>query len=151
MRVSEKGHLIPCDEIVIKEPFAKWRFRYQLPLLHCSAFVRRSFLLANNLYFDDLNFKYAADWDWFIRISRLTDFKFIDIVISKYRVHMNQTTNTVERKILNMEDMQVLKKNKSSILIYFLLLNFERLRKVYFLLKRQGVGALCDKVLKVIK
>lgn len=151
LRVNESEDPLKYDGIVIKEPFSKWRFKYQLPLLHCSAFIRRSFLISNNLYFDDVNFKYAADWDWFLRMLKLTEFKFIDIVISKYRVHAKQTTNITAKKILNAEDILVLKKNKSSILIYYLLLNFERLRKVYFLIKRQGVGALCDKLLKVIK
>jgi len=151
LRVSEQGQPILCDEIIIKEPFAKWRFKYQLPLLHCSAFVRRSFLLNNNLYFDDLNFKYAADWDWFLRMSRLTDFFFIDLIVSKYRVHEAQTTNRVKRKILNMEDIRVLRKNKSSILIYYLLKNLERLHKAYIILQKQGVRALCKKIIAFIK
>jgi glycosyltransferase involved in cell wall biosynthesis len=151
LRVSEKGHPIASHEIIIKEPFAKWRFKYQFPLLHCSTFVRSSFLLNNNLYFDDLNFKYAADWDWFLRMSRLTDFFFIDLIVSKYRVHEAQTTNRVKRKILNMEDIRVLRKNKSSILIYYLLKNLERLHKAYIILQKQGVRALCKKIIVFIK
>lgn len=151
LRMSEKGHPIVCDEIVIKEPFAKWRFKYQLPLLHCSAFIKRRFLLDNNLYFDDLNFKYAADWDWFLRISKLTDFFFIDLLVSKYRLHLSQITNTVERRILHMEDILVLKKNKSSIHIYYVIKNFERIRKAIVILKKQGVIPLWYKFLKCIK
>lgn len=150
-RINESGGLVEYDEIVIKEPFSMWRFKYQLPLLHCSAFIRRSFLISNNLYFDGVSFKYAADWDWFIRMSSLTEFKFIDIVISRYRAHKNQTTNIIERKILNMEDIRVLKKNKSSIIIYYLVKNLERLKKAYILIKRQKFIALWNKILGITK
>jgi glycosyltransferase involved in cell wall biosynthesis len=150
-RINESGDFLEYDGIVIKEPFKKWRFKYQLPLLHCSAFVRRSFLLNNNLYFDNINFKYAADWDWVLRMSKLTDFFFIDLAISKYRVHTNQTTNMVQRNILNKEDIRVLRKNKSSILIYYLLKNLGRLHKTYVILKIQGFRVLFNKVLKFLK
>jgi glycosyltransferase involved in cell wall biosynthesis len=150
-RITESGDPIQYDGIVIKEPFAKWRFKYQLPLLHCSAFIRKSFLISNNLYFDNLNFKYAADWDLFLRMSKLTEFKFIDIVISKYRIHSKQTTNMTERKVLKAEDILVLKKNNSSIVFYYLLLNFERLRKVIMLFKNRGLKFVCAKIVDFYK
>jgi glycosyltransferase involved in cell wall biosynthesis len=151
LRISEMRYPIVNDGIVIKEPFSKWRFKYQLPLLHCSTFVRRHFLLSNNLFFDDLNFKYAADWDWLLRMSKLTDFKFIDLTVSKYRVHASQTTNTTSQKVLKKEDMLVLKKNKSSILIYYLVKNVERLHKAYVILKILGFRTLFNKVLTFLK
>jgi glycosyltransferase involved in cell wall biosynthesis len=150
-RITEAGDIIEFDGIVIKEPFPKWRFKYQLPLLHCSAFIKRSFLIKNSLYFDHETFRYAADWDWFLRMSLLADFKFLDLIISKYRVHSNQTTNTVGKKALKMEDTLVLKKNGSSILLYYLVINFERLRKAYFLIKEGGFKALYMKVALLIK
>lgn len=150
-RITELGYPVGYDGIVIKEPFAKWRFKYQLPLLHCSAFIRKSFLISNNLYFDNLNFKYAADWDLFLRMSKLTEFKFIDIVISKYRIHSKQTTNMAERKVLKAEDILVLKKNNSSIVFYYLLLNFERLRKGIMLFKNRGLKFLCAKIVDFYK
>jgi len=146
LRITESGELIKYDGIVIKEPFSMWRFKYQLPLLHCSAFVNRFFLISNNLYFDHVSFKYAADWDWFLRMSKLTNFKFIDIVISKYRVHESQTTNMVERNILKMEDILVLQKNNSSMVAYYLVINFERLRKASMLFKKQGIKSLFGKI-----
>jgi glycosyltransferase involved in cell wall biosynthesis len=147
LRISAIGNLLEYDGIVIKEPFANWRFKYQLPLLHCSAFINRSFLLSNNLYFDNVNFRYAADWDWFLRMSKLTKFNFIDLSISKYRVHESQTTNTTSRKTLKAEDLLVLKKNNSSIAIYYFIINIERLRKAFLLLKARGFKSLCQKIL----
>lgn len=151
LRITETGENVQYDGIVIREPFTKWRFKYQLPLLHCSAFVRRSFLTSNNLYFDNVNFKYAADWDWFLRMSKLTDFEYVNLIISKYRVHASQTTNTVGRDALTAEDISVLRKNGSSILIYNIVIYIERIKKAHMLFKEKGFNSLYKKVASFIK
>lgn len=151
VRITESGQISDYNPIVIQEPFPKWRFKYQLPLLHCSAFVRRNFLITNNLLFDNINFKYAADWDWLLRITRLTEIEFIDLIISKYRVHANQTTNITSRNILKEEDILVLRKNNSSILLYYLIIYIERIRKAINILRNQGVKSLYKKIVLLIK
>jgi hypothetical protein len=108
LRVSEKGHPIASHEIIIKEPFAKWRFKYQFPLLHCSTFVRSSFLLNNNLYFDDLNFKYAADWDLFFRIAKKFDVAYLAKPLNKFRQHKTTIRSSTKNRDMYAEFFKLL-------------------------------------------
>lgn len=146
-RIDSAGRLLPIDPSAQVEPFATWRFRYSLPILHCSMFIDKKILIEKKLYFDT-TFRYAGDWDWIIRLSKETNFKYIDSEFSLYREHEDQTTVRVGQNKLNIEVRKVLKKHNSSFVIYWILLQHHRLIKAIWILKNSGFGGLKNAIKK---
>jgi glycosyltransferase involved in cell wall biosynthesis len=140
-RIDDKGTLLQADSSAPLEPFPMWRFKYSLPLLHCSMFVDRHSILANDLFFDT-NFKYAGDWDWIIRLSKTVNFIFINQVFSYYREHNQQTTIKIGQNQLNSEVNMVLKKHRSNFLLYWSFKQVHRINKAIHTLSVSGIFGL---------
>jgi glycosyltransferase involved in cell wall biosynthesis len=140
-RIDSEGKFLPLDPTVVAEPFPIWRLKYSVPLLHCSMFVNKKILTDRKLYFDT-SFRYAADWDWIIRLSQAMEFKYLDREFSLYREHEAQTTQRVGQKLLKVEVKKVLKKNKISFQIYWILMQQHRILKALWILKTSGLTGL---------
>ena len=63
-------------------------------LKHCSVFVEREFLLKRHLLFDE-SFRFAADWDWLIRVfsAARENVLYVPAFLGAYRQWENQTSN----------------------------------------------------------
>lgn len=114
---------------------------YFLLIHHCSMFVRREFLAAHRISFDG-SLRYTGDWDWVIRILKLGRTRFIDLPVSRYRVHEQQTRQTSQRAALTAEDRIVLRRHGSSYLFHRILINYFRVQKAACVLLREGPQSL---------
>lgn len=66
--------------------------RHLLCVQHCSLFVRREFLLKNNLYFDN-SYRMRGDWDWMIRVFLAADcIQSVSAPLALWRYHPEQTS-----------------------------------------------------------
>ena len=101
--------------------------------------VSRRFIETHRLWFDT-SLRYTGDWDWIIRILKLGHTRFVDAVISRYRVHEQQTRQTTARKALVAEDRLVLNRYKSPPLVHLGIVSYFRLRKLLRVLAGEGVG-----------
>lgn len=99
--------------------------------------VSRDFIERNNLLFDE-SLKYTGDWDWIIRILKLGKVDFIDMNISKYRIHSLQTRIVTKNNHLKNEDRIILKRYKSSIYIRQIIIYFYRIKKIILLIHLNG-------------
>lgn len=62
-------------------------FRYGMGIYHCSLYVRRSRLLAQELFFDE-RLKYTGDYDWIVRLASAgLKFGFVSKTLASLRTH----------------------------------------------------------------
>ena len=95
------------------------------------------------MFFDE-TFKYAADWDWIIKLVNFGKFCFIDEVLSKYRIHLNQTSQKTKQKILTSEVERIIKNHNLNKVTYYFLLAKHRLMKVLWTIKNKGLNGLMN-------
>jgi glycosyltransferase involved in cell wall biosynthesis len=119
------------------ESAPRWLNYHFLVIHHCSMIVARDFIEQHRLLFDT-SLKYTGDWDWIIRILKHGRTRYVDAVISKYRVHDEQTRQTTKRKDLVAEDRLVLARHGSSALAHRLIVNYFRLRKLASIFTAEG-------------
>ena len=130
-------------------PLAKLGINFKVPLglskhylhvLHCSMFVRRDFLLQNDLWFD-LSFKYKGDWDWIVRLLNASEqADFLNEWLSVFRMRADSMSRSGKRTEMRAEAREVLNRYGGSKGLYLLvgtsiiirdsmLLAFDALRK----------------------
>jgi glycosyltransferase involved in cell wall biosynthesis len=73
-------------------PFDAFRLTYTDFIVQPSAFWTRSLWAAAGEL--DLAYRYALDWDWFIRASQFADFCYVSKFYSVYRIHPAHKTGT---------------------------------------------------------
>jgi glycosyltransferase involved in cell wall biosynthesis len=119
------------------ESAPKWLNYHFLVIHHCSMLVARKFLVANELCFDT-SLRYTGDWDWIIRILKLGRTGYFDVVVSKYRIHEQQTRQTTSRKRLLAEDRLVLSRHGSSVILNKLIIAYFRVKKLVMIFSENG-------------
>jgi len=129
----------------LDESSPKWLNYHFLAIHHCSLLVARRFVNAHRLFFDT-SLRFTGDWDWIIRILRAGRTCYVDVPISRYRLHEQQTRQTARRADLVEEDRKVLARYGSSILLHRLVINYIRLRKLIAILADEGIGSAWKKV-----
>lgn len=122
-----------------------WINKYYLLIHHCSLLVSRDFIIKNSLLFDE-KLKYAGDWDWVIRILKRGRLKFVDIPVSKYRLHSQQTRQSADINKLKAEDILVLKKNRLSLKVHYIIIGYYRLKKIISIICADGLFGLIEKI-----
>ena len=73
------------------------------------------------------NYKYIADYDFFLRMGKIFNFSFTKEILSKWRIHDHQATQTLE-KVYTKENILLLSRNIS--FQNNLLLNFSLIFKI---------------------
>lgn len=119
------------------ESAPKWLNYHFLTIHHCSLLVSRKFIIGNKLYFDT-SLKYTGDWDWVLRILNIGRSGYFDVVVSKYRIHEQQTRQTVTRRDLVAEDKLVLARHGSSLILHMLIITYFRFKKFCMILFEGG-------------
>lgn len=126
-----------------------WVNKYYLAIHHCSLLVRRDFILKNDLLFDE-KLRYAGDWDWIIRILKKGRLKFINIPVSKYRLHSQQTRQSADIAELKSEDILVLRRHNINITTRFFIVGYYRFRKIIAIIVTDGWLSLFKKIYNFI-
>ncbi|HEV7574996.1 MAG TPA: glycosyltransferase family 2 protein, partial [Caldimonas sp.] len=119
------------------ESAPRWLNYHFLVIHHCSMIVARGFIEKHRLMFDT-SLKFTGDWDWIIRILKAGRTRHVDAIISKYRVHEQQTRQTTKGKDLVAEDRLVLARHGSSAIVNVLIVNYFRFRKLVSILSAEG-------------
>jgi glycosyltransferase involved in cell wall biosynthesis len=92
-------------------------FKYFAHISHSSVYLRRSFLLENQLWFDE-NLRYNGDYDWFLRVliskPRLV---YLPRVLSSVRLHEDRTS--VQKREMIMEERESVFTNHQVIMPVF--------------------------------
>ena len=131
------GRPMPADQGRPDESSPLWLNFYYLVIHHCSMLVSRRFVEEQSLDFDT-TLRYTGDWDWIIRILKSGRARFVDVTVSRYRVHVQQTRQTTARRALEAEDRLVLARHGSSHVVRSAVLNWLRLRKLVRIATAQG-------------
>ena len=119
------------------ESAPKWLNYHFLVIHHCSLLVARKFIVTNKLHFDT-SLKYTGDWDWIIRILKMGRAEYFDVAVSRYRIHEQQTRQTVARRQLVVEDRLVLSRHGSSVILHKLIITYFRFKKFVMILSEDG-------------
>lgn len=147
--INEQGKSV-CEYGRPNEASPIWINNYYLLIHHCSLLVSREFILKNHLFFDE-KLKYAGDWDWIIRILKKGKLKFVNIPVSKYRLHSQQTRQSTDKSELKSEDILVLRQHRISIKIHFLIIWYYRLKKILAIIYMDGWLSLLKTIYLFIK
>jgi glycosyltransferase involved in cell wall biosynthesis len=143
LTIDDQSRVKEFGPIKRKEPFPTWYIKHSLPIYHCSLFFKKEFIVKHNLYFDE-SYKYAADWDWVIRLVNFGKFGFIDEILSMYRFHLNQTSQKTQQRILTSEVKRIVKNHQLNKVTYHFLLAKHRLMKVLWIIKNKGLNGLMN-------
>ena len=143
--MDESGTPIVESSVRPDESSPKWLNYHFLAIHHCSMLVARRFVNARRLFFDT-SLRFTGDWDWIIRILRAGRTRYVDVPVSRYRLHEQQTRQTARRADLVEEDRKVLARYGSSYLLHRLVINYIRLRKLITILISEGIGSAWKKV-----
>ena len=81
-------------------------------------------IAARKINFFNNNYKFVADYDFFIRLGKIYDFNYINQTLSKWRLHKKQSTKTMKKMYVK----------ELSILYFLNLLNFDFFIKLKFFL-----------------
>ena len=150
LRMNEHSELLTLDPILRKPPYPAWFIRYWLLIPHCSLFIAKPLISDNNIVFD-LSFRYAADWDWIIRLSQATKFAYLPQPLSIYREHLGQTTQQTSKKKLSLESRRIQQRYSVNLIFYRLLIYQYRLLKILWVLRKQGLASLYTQAQKWLK
>jgi glycosyltransferase involved in cell wall biosynthesis len=89
-----------------------------------SAMFRRKFI--KELVFFNKDYFYSYDYHFYLQIFKISKIKFVNKFYTFYRIHSNQRTNTVKKKIIFKENLYNLRWsikngliNRDNILIFF--------------------------------
>jgi len=149
MMVNDNGVEI-SDRGRPDESSPKWLNYHFLVIHHCSLLVSRKFIISNKLYFDT-SLKYTGDWDWIIRIIKLGRIGYFNHIVSKYRLHEQQTRQSVCHKKLIAEDEIVLLRHGSFLIIHKLIVLFFRLKKFMLIFSKDGFSSAVAALLHFFK
>jgi glycosyltransferase involved in cell wall biosynthesis len=121
---------------------------------HCSLFVRREFLLRNNLYFDN-SYRMRGDWEWMIRVFRATGrIQSISAPLALWRYHPEQTS-VVNRDAGQAESRRVCAAYGSSFVVHrllgFVAFVYSQMIHVVTLVRVIGPGAVGRKLLRFFR
>lgn len=139
LRMNEHSELLPLDPTLPKPPYSAWFIRHWLLIPHCSLFIDKTVLRKHNLLFD-LSLRYAGDWDWIIRLSKVTNFVYLNQSLSVYREHLNQTSQSTLKKTLALENLTVRQRYHANALIYWSLIYKHRFLKALWLIRSRGIS-----------
>ena len=90
-------------QIEVKGPIPKVLLRYYGFIQHCSLFVRREAIFAQQMFFDP-RLRYTGDADWIIRLSSATgNWGYLDLPLSRRRFHPAQTGQTANQEAIMAE------------------------------------------------
>jgi len=135
--VDSNGRDVRSEPYRLDESAPKWINHHFLTIHHCSMLVSRGFIDAKNLFFDT-SLRYTGDWDWIIRILKYGRTKYVDTVVSRYRIHEQQTRQTTARTALGAEDRLVLSRHGSSRFVRSVIVGYSRTRKLLGLIASEG-------------
>lgn len=138
--MNDKGTEIAARHGRPDESAPQWLNYYLLVINHCSLLVARNFIVANKLHFD-ASLKYAGDWDWIIRILKMGRVRYFDVLVSRYRIHEQQTRQTAERRQLVAEDRMVLSRHGTSVIFRKLIITYFRFKKFVMIFSEDGSSA----------
>ena len=123
-------------------------FNYYTVVSHCSLFVRRSFIVQNNILFN-VTFPYAADHVWIFDLIRSNcRFKRIKPVVAMHRRHVDQRSNDVNPARKEERERVIKKVGKGNVFLRVVLRNYVRFYRYSNILMRKGPFVLCDVIVK---
>jgi glycosyltransferase involved in cell wall biosynthesis len=139
--MDETGKTAP-----IQMPFRRAPIKFHVyftHIAHCSLYLRKPLLIAENLYFSTA-LNYVGDYDWILRLIE-TNVKigFVNQEFSRVRIHTEQTSQREGHKML-LEKEGVVKARRINpfvytfySLVYFFVVAFNKLRVT---IRQQGLG-----------
>ena len=96
--INDKAHLskINLNKIKLKKK------EVSISLLKFGCFIDSESVVfskraAKEIDFFNTNFKFVADYDFFIRLGKRYDFNYTNILLSKWRIHNNQATKKMNK------------------------------------------------------
>ena len=121
--IDSNNNFIKNNRFVSQKDFNK-----QFPCINLacnsSAMFRKKFIKELNFYNKDCFYSY--DYNFFLKIFRVSKIKFISKFYTFYRIHSNQRTNVIKKKIIFKENLYNLRWsasngliNRNNILIFF--------------------------------
>lgn len=138
--MDSDGAPVPGSHRRVDESAPPWLNRHFLVIHHCSLLVSRKFLVDNGLFFDT-SLRFTGDWDWIIRILKAGRSRYFDVVVSRYRMHAQQTRQVTRRAELVAEDRLVLRRHGASVVMHHLVVNYFRVKKGLAMVADDGLAA----------
>lgn len=88
--MDEAGN--PMPRLEVSRPPSRRLLRHLVYVQHCAVFVRRDFIIKNQLGFDP-TLRYAGDWDWLIRLfDAASHIGYLRQPLAVIRLHRSQTS-----------------------------------------------------------
>jgi glycosyltransferase involved in cell wall biosynthesis len=142
--INADGSVYSVQPILI-QAIAFYKYLAQIP--HCSLYMRRSYLLQNNLWFDE-NLRFNGDYDWFLNILKNRPKLFyVPQTLSLIRKHDAQLSSSKVDEILE-ERASVIKKHEINLLTYrglnFLFTLRHAMLRIIYLIRFDGFRAGLD-------
>jgi len=81
-----------------------WLLKFFNYIPHQSAFINKNIFDRYGLF--DETLKINMDYDLWLRLARITSFKFYDRVISNFRIHAQATSSSISNKKLNKQMLE---------------------------------------------
>jgi hypothetical protein len=148
LRIDEHGNRLP--NLNIQLPPKLWLERHYSYVQHCSLFISRQFISEKQIYLD-ITLKYAADWDWIIRLIQASQhIEYIHSPLSCFRLHKNQRSYTAKSNDWIEEKQIIIKRYKSIYGVHrflTILLNIRALMIIsVFTLKTKGISGFLQRL-----
>ena len=142
LRMDANGSHLP--DLEINRPPSQWLIKQISYVQHCSLFVTRPFIINNRLFFDP-TFKYAGDWDWIIRLFKMSrKLGYIPKPFSVIRMHQNQTSRTSTTRSIAAEHQRVSKTHRGNYALHVFFSHLINWRGMSLLgvhtIRKQGVS-----------
>jgi glycosyltransferase involved in cell wall biosynthesis len=114
--VDERGQALPFENFVEPSgPFSRAMLRRRSCIYHCSMYVRRELVVGRGIWLDP-GFRHLLDWDWICRIMDTgCGVGFIDAVMSCFRMHAAQITQSTLPQRWHAEFAEICKRNGVSL------------------------------------
>lgn len=131
-----------CVQPILIQATSLYRYLAQIP--HCSLYMRRTYLLQHNLWFDE-NLRFNGDYDWFLEIlKKKPKLCYVSQTLSYIRKHDAQLSCSKVDEILE-ERASVLKKHEINLFTYrglnFLLTLRHATLRIIYLIRLEGFKA----------
>jgi len=131
--------------------FPPWLMRYYMCISHSALYLRRDWVISRDIWFDP-QLRFAGDWEW---VSRLVgagcSLGFVDEMLSLYRYHSAQATQTTQVSRLMAEYEEVWRRNGVSPLsgktVRAVFALHGNARKAAWVARTQGITALAGATL----
>jgi glycosyltransferase involved in cell wall biosynthesis len=125
-RMDADGNPLPDLELFWRP--SRWLMRHYCYVAHCSLYISRDYVFANDLLFDAA-LRYAGDWDWQIRIfDDIKRVRHIAHPLAVLRLHPNQTSRITTRTIPHDEYARVRERYSINGILFSLVRRFAMLR-----------------------